>query len=134
MFETTFPFCLLRKNEPNEFLLGSHDYMKVSATLIILATYSITDGDTLRSEELRLRLWGIDAPEPNKPGGQVAKEALANITRGLQLTCNQVDLDRYGRVVAQCLLPDGVDIACELVKAGHARDWPRYSRGFYSDC
>jgi endonuclease YncB( thermonuclease family) len=47
------------------------------------------------------------------------------------LTCSKKDVDRYRRFVGQCLLPDGRDIACEQVKAGHAVDWPKYSRGHY---
>lgn len=45
-----------------------------------------------------------------------------------------MDTDRYGRTVAQCWLPDGRDLACEMVKAGWAVDMPRYSKGAYRRC
>ena len=32
---------------------------------------------------------------------------------GKTLTCQVLDMDRYGRYVAQCFLPDGRDIAAE---------------------
>ena len=31
----------------------------------------------------------------------------------------------YDRVVAECSLPDGRDLAAEMVRAGMALDWPR---------
>lgn len=37
----------------------------------------------------------------------------------------------YDRVVAECFLPDGRDLAAELVKAGLALDWPKFSGGKY---
>ena len=41
------------------------------------------DGDTLRidapGKDLRLRLWGISAPEMHDPGGSQAKGALAGL-------------------------------------------------------
>jgi endonuclease YncB( thermonuclease family) len=35
------------------------------------------------------------------------------------------------RCVAQCFLPDGRDLAAELVSAGLALDWPKFSGGKY---
>jgi endonuclease YncB( thermonuclease family) len=103
-------------------------------TLLILSTISVTDGDTLRSGDLRVRLWGIDAPEMDEHGGSAATEALRGIISGQDLTCQVTGTDRYRRIVARCELPDGRDIACEMVAAGMARDWPRYSNGAYRDC
>lgn len=37
----------------------------------------------------------------------------------------------YDRVVAQCFLPDGRDLAAELVRTGLALDWPKFSGGRY---
>ena len=36
----------------------------------------------------------------------------------------------YDRIVAQCFV-DGKDLAAEMVKAGYARDWPKFSGGYY---
>jgi endonuclease YncB( thermonuclease family) len=108
--------------------------METLALILTLTAYSVTDGDTLRAGEVRIRLWGIDAPEPGEPGGHAAAAALEALTGGRVLRCEALDRDRWGRVVARCRLPDGRDLACEMVRAGHARDWPRYSGGAYAGC
>lgn len=102
--------------------------------ILIFTVVTITDGDTIRSDDLRVRLWGIDAPEMDESGGPAAKEALRTIIAGQELTCEVKGRDRYRRTVARCELPDGRDIACEMVRAGFARDWPKYSRGAYENC
>lgn len=102
--------------------------------ILILTAVTITDGDTIRSGSLRVRLWGIDAPEMDESGGPAAKEALRRIIAGQELSCEVKDVDRYRRTVARCEQPDGRDIACEMVAAGMARDWPRYSGGTYRSC
>lgn len=92
------------------------------------------DGDTLKLNGESYRLWGIDAPERADPAGPAATHALRNLIAGQPLTCTELDVDRYGRTVAQCLLPDGTDLACAMVAMGHAEDWPRYSDGYYRGC
>ena len=37
----------------------------------------------------------------------------------------------HDRSVATCYLPDGRDLAAEMVKLGLAIDWPKYSSGKY---
>ena len=37
----------------------------------------------------------------------------------------------YDRIVARCYLPDGTDLAAELVRQGLALDWPTFSGGAY---
>ena len=108
--------------------------MELSAAVFIITAFFVVDGDTLETGNQKIRLWGIDAPEAKRPGGESAKRALIAIIDGNPLTCEKVDVDRYGRTVARCDLPDGTDIACALVASGHAKDWPRYSAGHYADC
>lgn len=105
-----------------------------SHALLILLSFTITDGDTIRAGDVRVRLWGIDAPEMSEAGGQAAKQHLRRITAGQELRCEVVDVDRYGRLVGRCELPGGRDVACEMVADGHARDWPKYSGGYYAGC
>lgn len=47
------------------------------------------------------------------------------------LLCNKIDTDKYKREVMHCY-SDDVDIAALMVKAGFAKDFPKYSGGFYS--
>lgn len=97
--------------------------------------YRVVDGDTLRETGSRdyIRLWGIDAPEMDTTAGRHAAAELTRLTHGEYLACDITGGDRYGRTVARCYI-GSVDIACAMVAAGYARDWPRYSRGHYATC
>jgi endonuclease YncB( thermonuclease family) len=96
----------------------------------------VVDGDTftLRGESRRIRVWGLDAPEWNHPGGGAATAGLRGLISGKRLHCDVLDIDRYGRLVAQCFLPDGRDIAAAMISSGVATEYCRYSRGFYGTC
>lgn len=96
----------------------------------------VLDGDTftLRGESRRIRIWGLDAPEWDQLGGSFATETLRSLIVGEHLRCLVVDVDRYGRLVAQCILPSGRDLAAEMIRAGAAREYCRYSGGHYGTC
>ncbi len=96
----------------------------------------ILDGDTftLSGESRRIRVWGLDAPEWDQQGGSNATATLRSLISGKTLRCNVLDIDRYGRLVGQCFLPDGRDIAAEMIRSGAAAEYCRYSRGFYGTC
>lgn len=107
------------------------------AALCITGAVAI-DGDTIRldspGKSLRLRLWGISAPEIRDPGGVEASRALGALVDGQTLACSLMDVDRYGRPVVRCGTAAVADLGCEMVGQGHARDWPQYSRGAYMGC
>jgi len=95
----------------------------------------ITDGHTFRCGGMRVRLYGIDAPElPGHcrrgrrctPGDPYAstRNLSALLARG-NVICRTVDRDRYGRTVARCGAR-GVDLSCRQVAGGFAV--PRYGR------
>ncbi len=96
----------------------------------------VLDGDTftLRGESRRIRIWGLDAPEWNHLGGSTATSTLRSLISGKQLRCAVLDIDRYGRLVAQCFLPNGRDIAAEMIRSGAAAEYCRYSGGYYGTC
>ena len=96
----------------------------------------VLDGDTftLRGESRRIRVWGLDAPEWNHQGGSTATSTLHSLISGKQLRCAVLDVDRYGRLVAQCILPNGRDIAAEIIRSGAATEYCRYSGGYYGTC
>lgn len=96
----------------------------------------ILDGDTftLSGESRRIRVWGLDAPEWDQQGGSNATATLRSLISGKTLRCNVLDIDRYGRLVGQCFLLDGRDIAAEMIRSGAATEYCRYSRGFYGTC
>ncbi|WP_443216563.1 thermonuclease family protein [Rhodophyticola sp. CCM32] len=74
----------------------------------------VIDGDTIVIRKLRIRLWGIDAPELDHPWGQKAKWAVLNMTKGKTITAVFNGDTSHDRAVAKCFLPDGTDIAAEL--------------------
>ena len=96
----------------------------------------VVDGDTfwLNSQDLRIRVWGLDAPRVDMPGGSSATAALSNMIGGQQLSCRQRDIDRYGRIVGQCFLADGRDITAAMIASGTAQEYCRYSRNHYRTC
>ena len=96
----------------------------------------VVDGDTfwISSASERIRVWGLDAPEVDMPGGSQATSALAALISGQQLTCRQRDIDRYGRIVGQCFLPDGRDITAAMIDSGTAQEFCRYSGNHYRTC
>ena len=104
-------------------------------TLAQGAAGRVMDGRTFALEDGReIRLAGIEVPplpEPQEkspaPGGIAARDALAALLSGAQITLKQADAqktDRYGRLVAYGYAArDGVDrsVQSELVAAGYAR-------------
>jgi endonuclease YncB( thermonuclease family) len=99
--------------------------------LIFCHSPGITDGDTFRCDGgVKIRLWGVDAPERNTPKGPAATRALAEITHGQSLVCQRKGKS-YDRIVAQCFIGRR-DVAAEMVRRGHAVDLPRFSKGLYA--
>lgn len=91
----------------------------------------VIDGDTIDIAGARIRLAGIDAPEMDHPFGKAAKFALMRLCKGTVIRAvTEGDLS-HDRLVATCYLPDGRDLSAEMVKAGHAIDWPKFSCGKY---
>ncbi len=91
----------------------------------------VVDGDTIIVEKTSIRLAGIDAPELDHPFGQQAKWALVKLCKGQTVTVRFKPELSYDRQVAECFLPDGRDLAAEMVKLGLALDWPKFSGGKY---
>jgi hypothetical protein len=91
----------------------------------------VIDGDTIVIDNKHIRIAGIDAPELDHPWGRQAKWAMVKLCKGQTVTARIKPELSYDRLVAECLLPDGRDLAAELVKAGLALDWPKFSGGKY---
>ena len=96
----------------------------------------VSDGDTLdvmrSGRAVRVRLAGIDCPEKGQPFFRRAKEftAQAAFGRTVKVTPLKVNKEeRWGRVVATVILPDGRDLSRELLKAGLAWWYDRFSPG-----
>ncbi len=99
------------------------------------AAQTVTDGDTIKMDGTTYWLRGIDAPETKRdcPDGWTAGKAattyLYGLIRGHKMTCEAKDTDRYGRTVAICHA-DGRDLGADIVRAGMAWAFVRYSRDY----
>lgn len=100
----------------------------------------VTDGDTLVVGHARVRLHGIDAPEGSQtcaaPSGQPyrcgdsSEGFLARMAPpGAAIECEVLDADRYGRLVARCVV-EGRDLSAWMVRAGWAVAFRRYSTDY----
>ena len=90
----------------------------------------ITDGDTIKvlrgKEQVKIRLYGIDCPERRQPFGRRASQFTAELVGNEMVEVRPIELDRYGRTVAQIILMDGRNLSEELVRAGLAWVYTRY--------
>ena len=95
------------------------------------------DGDTLEVAGVRVRLFGIDAPEHNQicggagsvwPCGSAAAARLATLAAP-GVRCAGDEHDRYGRLVATCEA-GGVDLGARMVADGLAWAFTRYSEAY----
>ena len=83
----------------------------VSVLADITGPATVIDGDTIDVAGERIRFHGIDAPESGQTCvvglevwlcGQKADHALYNFIGTSSVTCQERDVDRYGRTVATC--------------------------------
>ena len=88
----------------------------------------VVDGDTLRARiggsNERVRLIGVDAPERGECYYDRATELLRSLAQGTAVKIEgdetQSPRDRYGRILAYVVLPDGVDAGLVLLERGAA--------------
>lgn len=84
----------------------------------------VADGDTLdaipagESQQIRIRLQGIDAPELGEVFSREAQTLLRTLVFDQRVRIEGKDLDRYGRLVARVWA--GKDASVELLRAGLA--------------
>lgn len=92
---------------------------------------AVTDGDTIKvldgTQEIRVRLSGIDCPELGQPFGKAAKQFASIAAFGKTVAVDVVELDRYGRTVGVVILPDGTKLNHKLVEAGLAWWYQKYA-------
>lgn len=91
---------------------------------------AVADGDTLTISGTRIRLVDIDAPELDQmcldahgrdwACGRQASAQLRSRVSGRDMTCRPTSIDKYGRSLATCTLPDGTNINAWMVRQGWA--------------
>lgn len=92
---------------------------------------SVEDGDTLRVQrgqgDVRIRMFGIDAPEQGQPFGNEARDMLRALVLNKTVTVSMKDVDQYGRLVAT-LQVDGQDVGEQLLRAGAVWNYAQFSQ------
>ena len=84
----------------------------------------VSDGDTIKvlyqDTQIKIRLYGIDAPEKNQDFGTKAKLFASHLVFGKDVTVRLIKKERYGRMIGEVWLLDGRSLNQELVKEGYA--------------
>lgn len=122
---------------------GSLAALAVAEPRDIIGHATVTDGDSLRVGEARIRLFAVDAPEKRQTCtdawarsyacGRASLEALRYMLDGDPVvTCQVKDTDRFGRAVAVCRNGDG-DLGARLVMQGWAVIYEKYGGAVYRD-
>jgi endonuclease YncB( thermonuclease family) len=112
----------------------------LAAASVACVSPHVADGDTITCSGVRVRLYGINAPElahpdlriSEEPGGREASARLVALTR-TRVTCTIAgnQYDRYSRMVAKCGTDQTPDLGAEMLREGLACQWIRYSHHEY---
>ncbi len=109
----------------------------------------IIDGDTIKINSKKIRLYGIDAPEfkqtckktsltiifftftKDYPCGKISTENLKKKINNKVITCKILDIDRYKRLIGECYKRN-LNLNSWLVSNGHAVAYRKYSKKYVS--
>ncbi|HMV80018.1 MAG TPA: thermonuclease family protein [Leptospiraceae bacterium] len=92
---------------------------------------SVHDGDTVRvlldgKVQVKIRLFGIDAPETSQDFGKVSRDELRSLIHSKDVKVLSKGKDRYGRTLG-IIFYENQDINLEMVKRGMVWVYRRYS-------
>ncbi|WP_295147997.1 thermonuclease family protein [uncultured Campylobacter sp.] len=94
---------------------------------------SIHDGDTITvlqdRQQIKVRLFGIDAPELKQPYGKKSRQFLANLIAGKVVEVEEKGKDRYRRTIGTIYL-NGKDINAQMVENGYAWAYRKFSKKY----
>lgn len=94
----------------------------------------VADGDTItlltaEKKQIKIRLYGIDAPEKKQAFGEKSRNFLAYRVGGKVVEIKGMGVDKYKRLLAVIYFK-GADINAELVKNGYAWAFVKYSNDY----
>ena len=110
----------------------------------------VVDGDTIKINSKKIRLYGIDAPEKKQKCkktyltisfmsftkdymcGEVSTEKLIKKINKQKLNCNILDVDRYKRLIGECFKRN-INLNSWMVSNGYAVVYRKYSKKYVSD-
>ena len=94
---------------------------------------SIHDGDTITvlqdKRQIKVRLFGIDAPELKQTYGKKSKQFLANLIAGEVVEVEENGKDKYKRTIGTIYL-NGADINAQMVANGYAWAYRKFSKKY----
>ncbi len=92
----------------------------------------VFDGDTILvlidGQEVKVRLYCIDAPELLQPYGRTAKDFLSRLLLEKNVKVKERGTDQYGRVLGEVFLDGEISVNEELVKSGMAWVYRKYCK------
>ena len=125
-------------------IINSSAYSKtISGKAIVI------DGDTIKINSSKIRLFGIDAPEKKQKCkkiflniyifsfnksydcGIVSTNKLKNKVKDHVVTCKSKGQDRYKRIIAECFI-NRTNLNSWLVRNGYAVAYVKYSKKYLS--
>ena len=110
----------------------------------------IIDGDTIKINSKKIRLYGIDAPEfkqmckkpyqtiifftftKDYPCGKISTQKLQKKINNKVITCKILDVDRYKRFIGECYKRN-LNLNSWLVSNGYAVAYRKYSKKYISN-
>lgn len=124
-------------------------YSKVNSneTKIISGISKVIDGDTIHIGQIKIRFYGIDAPEQgqickkdwvkiflfnlnkNYNCGKISTNKLKNKIDNKFITCKWKNKDQYKRFIAECY-KDKLNINAWMVQNGYAVAYTKYTKKF----
>ena len=92
----------------------------------------VHDGDTITvltgdGRNLKVRLYGLDAPEIAQNHGRAARDFLRNLIQGREVQVEKQTLDQYGRVVG-LVRDSGLSLNLTMVASGQAWVYEQYCK------
>ena len=125
--------------------LIKHSYLLICLFFIVARSHAeqiiVTDGDTIRIGDERIRFSGIDAPELKQTCiyqsiefqcGEFSKNLLIKKIANEEVTCIREGKDQYGRTLAECFVGED-SLSSYLVREGYAFAYRQYSDQFIQD-
>ena len=131
------------------FFFLTYNDVKSEEIKIISGIAKVTDGDTIKIDQKKIRFFGIDAPEKKQkckkawlsisfisftkeyPCGKISTNKLKSIIQNKLIRCQINGKDRYGRFIAECYR-NQTNINGWMVRNGYAVAYTKYSKKFVS--
>ena len=92
---------------------------------------AVEDGDTItvtiKGTPTVVRLFSIDCPEDGQGFGAKAKQVATALALGKTVKVEKLNIDPRGRTIANVFLPDGTNLAVQLLEQGLAWHYTVYS-------